>query len=133
MPNYVDFKSLVGSKAKFYGVESERFKLGKVVFEVEEDPCDGYRSMLAGVSIVDNATITGGNGLLANVIIATDDDIEGYKLIDADTGHTWLRFGTSDHNDYYPCFLFSYTPYEGDSFTSPERLDDLTERINEDD
>ncbi len=35
---------------------------------------------------------------------------ELYKLIDTEDGHVWLEFGTHNTDDYYPSFVFNYTP-----------------------
>ena len=42
-------ETLVGVDLEFYGAESQAFMVDGVVFEVLEDPDDGYRSHMAGV------------------------------------------------------------------------------------
>ena len=42
-------ETLVGIDLDFYGAETQAFKIDGVVFEVLEDPDDGYRSHMAGV------------------------------------------------------------------------------------
>jgi len=94
----------------FYGVDSQLFKLGSIVFEALENPDDGYRSYLESCTITKN-TGTFFNQPLANVYYKntySETDIEGFDLID-ESGHVWLTVGT-DYNDYYPYFVFCYEP-----------------------
>jgi hypothetical protein len=113
--NTVNFSDLVGSRANLYAVDTAqyRFKLGKIVFQVNEDPDDGYRSVLKDVEIIDSPCFENYKILLAQVTIqvCSMTHIEGYDLID-DNGHVWLTFGTNHADEYYPGFHFYYEPYE---------------------
>ena len=115
-------ETLVGIGLDFYGAESQAFKVDGVVFEVLEDPDDGYRSHMAGVLARSEkdynfyskpfATVR-----LEKIDVEERDDytcerMHGYKLVDNDDGHVWLTFGTEWYDDYYPMFRFEYTPKE---------------------
>ncbi len=107
-----------GLEADFYGVDNECFKLEQFVFEAVEDPDDGYRSCMQEVRMKDDT-----EGLiffttpLARVRVTENsdsvDDFDGYALVDVKDGHEWLVFGTSESSDYYPSFIFCYTPKPG--------------------
>lgn len=113
MDTCINMSDLVGLRAKFYGVDNNMFKLGKVVFEAIEDENDGYRSSLQCVRIVPKENMVGAKGLLAEVTITEidDDRFGGWALID-DLGYCWLKFGTDNRDDYYPSFIFDYSPKE---------------------
>ena len=115
-------ETLVGVDLDFYGAESQAFKVDGVVFEVLEDPDDGYRSHMAGILARSEkdynfyskpfATVR-----LEKIDVEERDDyscerMHGYKLVDNDDGHVWLTFGTEWYDDYYPMFRFEYTPKE---------------------
>jgi len=99
----------------FYGVDNNYFKLGSIVFEVVEDPDDGYRSYLGSVPIVNY------NGIfhkrpLANVKYLSSGDM--HYLTD-ENGHVWLAFGTDTEEEYYPLFVFSYVPAQTTEYATP--------------
>lgn len=96
----------------FYGVFGTKFKLGDSVFEAIEDPYDGYRSYLDTLEIASKGNAVFSRTPIASVFIMLVDreSTQGYELIDAKTGHIWLRVGTDDYGDYYPCFIFQYEP-----------------------
>ena len=106
----INFEQFVGKKTNFYVIENNKFKITEGVFEVIEDPDDGYRSSLEGVQLLDYKDIVGCFGILAQVEICQDNE-DNFLLRDND-GHVWLRFGTDYGDDYYPCFIFSYDPLE---------------------
>jgi hypothetical protein len=95
---------------KFYGVDSNCFKLNDTIYEAVEDPDDGYRSCMEELRVVAEPDNLIFHSLpLANVLMQEEDeDID--LLVDADTGHVWLRYGTDYSDSYYPCFVFEYTP-----------------------
>lgn len=112
-------ETLIGVDLDFYGAESQAFKVDGVVFEVLEDPDDGYRSHMAGVFARSEkgynfyskpfATVR-----LEKIDVEERDDyscerMHGYKLVDTADGHIWLTFGTEWYDDYYPMFVFVYT------------------------
>ena len=105
----------------FYGVNIRHFKIGGVVFEAREDEEDGYRSSLDCIPRVHVDKIFSKKPI-ANIRITKDSD--GYiKLLDA-SNHCWLKIGTDYSDDYYPCFVFKYTPNETKT-TFSEELDPL--------
>ena len=103
----------------FYGVDGNRFKLGDKTYEAVEDPDDGYRSCLGSVEIRDDgAGIFFPNPVDTVVVVDIDEPREdgadgapdGWALRSIVDGHTWLVFGTEHYDQYYPGFLFRYTP-----------------------
>jgi hypothetical protein len=123
------FMSLVGFDLDYYGADSgdHTFSIDKIVFKVFENPDDGYRSHLGPIDYSDMHSSLFFDKPIARVRIesfdADDCDIDddrfwssqrsrGYRLIDVVDGHVWLEFGTSNYDDYYPCFVFRHTPKE---------------------
>jgi len=103
------FRDLVGTRHAFYGVDAEAFKLGSRVFEAIVDPDDGYRSCLRDVVETDRKCVFFRQPL--EMVTIKDSGVidDGWDLV-ADDGHVWLTFGTDHSDDYYPSFIFSYTP-----------------------
>ena len=108
------FEELVGHVVDFYGVDNNRLCIGidgkRYAYEVIEDECDGYRSMmkeLVSVPLKGNIFF---RQPIAKVLVMEDTDYDGYKLVDAANEHVWLRMGTDNYDDYYPCFKFDYEP-----------------------
>jgi len=98
---------------KFYGVDNNFYKLDNTVWEAVEDPSDGYRSYLDSIEekINSDKLIFFSEPLAEVKVIKSDDNnIDGYSLIDTKDGWVWLRIGTYDYDDYYPCFRFEYNP-----------------------
>ncbi len=113
-------ETLIGIDLDFYGAESQAFKVDGVVFEVLEDPDDGYRSHMAGVLARSGKNYSFYEKPFATVAIEKNnvekretgcvERMHGYQLIDVKDCHVWLAFGTEWYDDYYPMFRFSYTP-----------------------
>lgn len=124
-------KSILGQELDFYGAESQSFKVGDQVIEVLENPDDGYRSFLGGFLSHDESKFNFYTKPFARVrlehcgteaiqdpkypaedhgTVLIESDFDGYKLVDVVDNHIWLEFGTNYSDDYYPCFVFSYTP-----------------------
>jgi hypothetical protein len=103
--------SQIGKSFDFYGASENQFKLGDVVWEAIEDECDGYRSCLGTVEVKESSAIFF-KLTIAEVTLLIDSDgyFDGYQLVDTSDGHVWLRFGTDNTEDYYPCFTFQYSP-----------------------
>jgi len=131
----MNLNQLLFLHANFYGVENTVFCIGvngkKYAFEVREDENDGYRSMMADAIQVPVSSHTFFRKPVAVVRIEQDTNLRGgdnslhhhvagvysggyseygFKFVDIKTGHVWLRFGTDDTDDYYPMFVFEYTP-----------------------
>ncbi len=110
----VSLESLVGKKVGFCGVDNLSFCVvtpegERVAFEAVEDPDDGYRSHLDDVNETSLVGLIFFRTPVATLTVAHDEDLSGYRLFDKD-GHDWLRIGTDNYDDYYPCFTFAYTP-----------------------
>ena len=112
---------------KFYGAGHNSFKVDGIVFEVLEDPDDGYRSSYGGVAVAKGNNEIFFRQPIANVKIRTLEDgddclkddgddkyrdgiARGHQLVDIQDGHVWLEFGTDLHDGYYPYFYFMYNP-----------------------
>jgi hypothetical protein len=96
----------------FFGVDNNKFKIGHLVFEVCDDPDDGYRSYLDSV-LVDTKTdhsIFFKSSL--DIVRLKKLEEDEYKLVSTRDGHVWLEFGTDRIDDYYPTFYFNYSPRE---------------------
>lgn len=113
------FEELVGNGAvyDFYGVDNTRFRIGGMTLEAIEDPNDGYRSYLDSIVVRDDSDCIFFHHPIARVKIEEAEQgqwnsFSGYALVDADDGHVWLRIGTDNYDDYYPCFTFEYKPKE---------------------
>lgn len=107
------FNLLEDKEFYFYGVNENKFKLDDLVFEALEDPYDGYRSTLGAVVIINDSNIFHKRPLAkVKMLYEPFEDNLYHKLIDTDTNHVWLVIGTGDFNDYYPYFVFRYTPDE---------------------
>lgn len=118
-----------GTLYSFYGVHDCEFKLGNIVFEALDDPCDGYRSYLDSVPIVNSKSIFSPLPII-NLYFKRDSqmlseqfgyDMPGDFYIFYDkTGHIWLYFGTDHCDDYYPMFTFHYSPrLDVESYSTP--------------
>lgn len=97
----------------FYGVDSNRFKLGSHVFEALEDESDGYRSYLETIKSCLNPIDIFFKKPLTKVKVEVApegeyvDGTDTWQLVDKDN-HVWLRVGTDNTDDYYPRFVFEY-------------------------
>ena len=105
------FSDTIGNEYLFYGCDNHRFKIDEMVFEAIEDPDDGWRSCLGSIEVVKGGTDVFYREPLAiiKVVESSDSYQDTYKLVE-DDGHVWLEFGTDRQDDYYPSFVFSYTP-----------------------
>jgi len=121
----MDLHSMIGKTFDLYGADAGFFCIadesgeGIRVYEAVEDMCDGYRSSLAELrdvtdpeelaklvfSRVPIAKATGRQAESTSTY-SVDDVVE---LVDAD-GHVWLRVGTTNTDDYYPCYEFTWSP-----------------------
>jgi len=117
---HLDALAQAGTVCDYYGADEGHceFRLDHVVFKVLEDPEDDYRSSLGAVIYGDPLDA---KGLMFQQPIARvrvekgewHDGREltnGYRLVDADTDHIWLEFGTENADDYYPMFIFTHRP-----------------------
>jgi hypothetical protein len=95
---------------KFYGVDNNSFKLGKQVFEAIEDPEDGYRSCLGSIEVKDPKGLIFFKTAVDTVKVVDAAEYSGFKLVSVKDGHVWLEVGTDYSDNYYPCFVFTYTP-----------------------
>lgn len=111
----VNFISKLDNVCKFYGVDNLTFKLDYDIYEAIEDPDDGYRSLLRCVRLKNSDELIFFRKSIAQVSVLTSDEefFEGYEFRDIEDGHMWLKIGTDYADEYYPCFVFRYTPKPG--------------------
>ena len=108
-------RSLLDQEYDFYGVDNNSFCIGsggsRMALEAVENPDDGYRSYFGCFATSEVGKIFFGSPV-ARVEFKDSDNgnFAGWVLVDVDTGHVWLRVGTDHADDYYPCFVFEYTP-----------------------
>ena len=118
------------SEYEFYGVWSNHFKIGNLVFEAIEDPDDGYRSYLDSVVLCNEDTENMKNKFprkpLGVVRVICSGDSNGTKneidIIDVKYNHKWLSVYTNHNCDYYPYFVFEYSPLD------PEKMYDVDDK-----
>ena len=112
----MNIEDKINSVCKFYGVDWHTFKLDNHIYEVLEDPSDGYRSYMEAVVIKQEKELIFFKKSLAKVVVkqVECEHFDGYYLVDSEDKHTWLIFGTDYTDDYYPCFVFRYTPKPGE-------------------
>ena len=112
-----------GEYYNFYGVHDNCFKLGSVVFDAIEDPDDGYRSYLQSIPITDPKDLIFSTLPIVDVRVEMDLNFEEdgfFKLVDVNN-HTWLTIGTDHTDEYYPWFVFDYTPNtDHNTFATPK-------------
>lgn len=115
----MQISDMVGATFDLYGVDGNCFRLGLSdgtvrTFEAVEDENDGYRSSLAELrDVTDRPTLVFSSAPVARATGKRApegrDGNDVVELVDED-GHSWLSVGTSDTDDYYPCFVFTWTP-----------------------
>lgn len=97
------------------GIDGVVFSLDGRVYMAIEDESDGYRSMLDRViEISDNHDFIGRYEFKLDVLcrMASNDSDTVLEMLDLQTGATVMRLGTEDVTDYYPSFVFEWTPPE---------------------
>lgn len=121
--NSINFESLVGSEAVLYQCNGlNTFQLGSVLFEVVEDENDGYRSSMQEIKIIKTNEPVTNKIKLDRVTILPDLTISGYRLVGKDSEHLWLQFGTDNSDDYYPSFVYRWTPKESEELKAFKKL-----------
>lgn len=114
-PKPLTLDDIIGQRVGFCGVDNNTIALlvGDRIraFEVVEDEDDGYRSSLKEVREVPIGDMIHFGAPVADVTVTKIETMrcDGYQFAD-DSGHVWLQVGTDDSDDYYPCFVFDYTP-----------------------
>lgn len=115
------FEMLVGYSWDFFGVENNIFVIGAgnniIAFEALEDPDDGYRSHLDKIESVSLKNIIYNRNPIAEIKIVEieENSFHGYHFIDVKDNHIWLKVGTDNWDDYYPCFQFDFHPKKNES------------------
>ncbi len=103
---------------QFYGVDANSFRISfggeKITLEAVEDPDDGYRSYLECIRVSKENNLIFNNipYALIKIVITNDSGYQGFEFRGFDDDHVWLRVGTNLYDDYYPYFVFEYTPKE---------------------
>jgi hypothetical protein len=121
---FTHFAALEGMELEYYGADaaSHEFKLDNIIFKVLEDPDDGYRSHLGVIEYGNQSGSIFFRTALGKIRIEpyneetkdaeawSSEQRQGYRFVDVDDGHVWLRFGTDNTDDYYPYFVFRHMP-----------------------
>jgi hypothetical protein len=114
-----DFDSLVGQEFDFYGTRESYLDficLDGVVFEVEA----GYGNDWDGTTYLGNVKVSDARDIsfpthpLARVRVGrfySTWEFDGYELVDVETGHVWLKFGTQYTNT--TVYVFDVENYMG--------------------
>lgn len=103
---------------RFYGAESNCFKLDGTVYHAVEDENDGYRSLLDTIQVAGEDVAPKPIFFRRSIATITIEEVDlaagfvGYVLKDVKDGHEWLEVGTDYTDDYYPMFVFRYNPKE---------------------
>jgi hypothetical protein len=123
---------LDGSLWAFYGAVNNTFRIAPVgqpdkvlTLEVVEDPDDGYRSSMRHLHIIPDTEESGPWPDTAFTVVTFQhldtgpvgtygDAADLWAAEELLPPHQWLVFGTSNTNDYYPYFTFTYTPRFGE-------------------
>lgn len=90
------------------------FELDGVTYMAVEDPSDGYRSCMDDLLVTDRKPST----RLPDIeVLATHQDKDSYGssddilvIRDIKNGKKILEVGTSNCDDYYPCFICEWIP-----------------------
>jgi len=106
----MDFGETVGKEFKFYGVSETTFKIGPHTFEVSQTVQDSPCIFQGSITSKKDEKLEFLHQSLATVRVeqCTDYAIDGYELVDVNTGYSWLVFGTNVYDNYYPDFVFFY-------------------------
>lgn len=99
-------------------VNCVRFGLDGKVYEIWEDPSDGYRSYVGGIRISKNPLKSKIPAIRVNCkYITTREDYYGsvvsckiLEFVDVQNGNVFLSVGTDHIDDYYPICRFEYHP-----------------------
>lgn len=100
----------------FENIEVVRINLDGVVYEISEDPDDGYRSGHSGPDIVDVAVKNSWNDgidVICEHVKETQfynsiNDANILRITNAATGAVILEVGTDDISDYYPSYICNF-------------------------
>lgn len=108
----IKFEELVGETGSLYlNTDTNRFQIGSCIFEAIENPDDGYRSMMDEIVLVtDQAQKIGSPLASIEITKSSDNSFDGYKIVDLEDSHIWLKIGTDESDSYYPYFVFEWTP-----------------------
>jgi len=114
----MELKHLVGlsllDAVDFYSDSNEyqvcRFRLDGLVYVAKEDVDDGYRSMMSELFISKDPDMKNvfPERLVYCEMEAGDNDI--LNIYDTETKQVILSVGTSNFNDWYPCFVAHFDP-----------------------
>jgi hypothetical protein len=114
----MELKHLVGlallDAVDFYSDSNEaqvcRFRLGGIVYVAKEDAEDGYRSMMSELFISKDPDMK--NVFPERLVYCKME--HGYNdilnIYDTETNRLILCVGTSNFDDWYPCFVAHFDP-----------------------
>ena len=90
-----------------------RFVLDDVIYQVEENPDDGWRSSMRDIKVIDtNIQNRFGSVTVKAQWMAHSDYVENYvvEFVDVLSNKVVLSVGTGNWNDWYPYFVDRWEP-----------------------
>lgn len=110
----VDFGTGPRGEYDYEDPNTMTFVLDVVAYRVTEDPDDGYRSSMREIAIVDGPV---SNTFQPVRVVGRYRTDGGYgsvdavlELVDVANGNVILTAGTTNTDDYYPCFEAAFRP-----------------------
>lgn len=87
-------------------------RLDGVVYAFQEDPEDGYRSMLGDVRVAtpEDLTVAPLNEFPGIPVALTTETEGSYLVATTSTGHELFRIGTDYRDSWYPSFVATWNP-----------------------
>ena len=99
---------------RYEKVNSVKFELDGIIYMATENPDDGYRSYMNELEIINEPLKFKIPQMQVVCIHETRDEYSSksdiLSFIDVENGEVFLRIGTENTDDYYPCCLFEYKP-----------------------
>ena len=87
-----------------------KFTLDGVTYRALENPSDGYRSWMEELETTNESCKYKLPNTDVVCMVNTSGDGLFLEFVDVVNGKIFMRIGTSNYNDYYPCCVFEYTP-----------------------
>lgn len=127
-----DFRSLIGKTVQLHGADNNHVMLNGEIWECVEDEDDGYRSALKEINHVnEQGKLIFHRRPFAYVKVVEmidakigeyNHNFNGYQLVDVEDQHVWLVMGTDNTDDYYPSFVFTWTPKPEDKIRALKEI-----------
>lgn len=86
------------------------FVLDGITYSAIEDPSDGYRSMLKELKVSDFKVTNVFAPVEVTCVMRSGGFCDILDVIDVVSGKVVLSVGTDNYDDYYPSFVYEWTP-----------------------